>query len=136
MARRKYAKARKGARRVFSLARRGVRRASRAASSVGGLMEIGFSFGYGYARSFLTQNSIAQKGMQLIPFGGDFKDNIFLGLAAYLVNWVLKPTNAMVKLGLRTIVNSEAFLAGAKLRMGASISTTALSTSTVEGDYL
>jgi len=135
MAKRKYSKVKSVARRVYHKARRGVKRSYSAVKSGFGLMEIGFSFGYGYARSYLVNNSLVQKGIAMIP-AGDYSDNVFLGLSAYLINWLLKPTNQYIKLGLRTIVNNESFLAGAKMKMGASISTPALTSPTVSGDYL
>lgn len=135
--RRLYTKVKRAARRVYASARRGVRRSYRASKTAGmSLIDIGFSFGYGYARSFITNNEMFQKGLSMIPFGGDFKDNILLGGAAYVINWLWKPSHHLVKLALRTIVNSEAFLAGAKLRMGASVTTPAITASQTAGDYL
>ena len=123
--RRTYARVKGAARRVYASARRGVRRSYRASKTAGmSLIDIGFSFGYGYARRYLANNEMVQKGMMMIPFGGDYKDNIFFGLGAYLINWLLKPTNQFIKLGLRTVVQSEAFLAGAKASAGASITAT------------
>jgi len=128
MAKRKYNKVRSAGRRVYAFAKRGAKRSYRASKGASmSLLDIGFSFGYGYARSYIVNNSMVQKVISMIPFGGDYKDNIFLGLGAYLVNMLLKPTNHYVKLGLRTIVQNEAFLAGAKMNMGASLTTTVVS---------
>lgn len=118
MAKRKYTRAKAVASRAYSFVRRKARRsyaASRGASM--SLIDVGFSFGYGYARPFLSGNSIVQKGIAMMPVGGAAKDNLFLGLAAYLITWLVKPKNHFVKLGLRTVVQSEAFLAGAKMNM-------------------
>jgi len=139
MAKRRYARVKAAARRVYSYARRKVRRSYSASRSAGmSLIDVGFSFGYGYARGYIVGNELFQKGMNMIPFGGAYKDNIFLGLGAYVINWLLKPTNHFIKLGLRTIVQSEAFLAGAKMNMGYSITNDSQTASATAsgGDYL
>jgi len=96
-------------------------------------MEIGFSFGYGYARGYLLNNSMSQSVLAAIPFGGQYKDNIFLGLGAYLVGWLFKPSG-MVKEALNTVIRSEAFIAGAKMQSGATL--TASTTSASYGGVL
>lgn len=83
-------------------------------------MEIAFSFGYGYARGYLLNNSMTQSVMAAIPFGGQYKDNIFLGLGAYLIGWLVKPTG-MIREALDTVIRSEAFIAGAKMQSGATL---------------
>jgi hypothetical protein len=81
---------------------------------------MGLSFGYGYARGWIVNNSMMQSVMGAVPFGGQYKDNVVLGLGAYLVGWLLKPTG-LVKEALNTIIRSEAFIAGAKMQGGATL---------------
>jgi hypothetical protein len=111
--------------RVASTYRRVKRRASK--SFFGGtrgapasITEMGLSFGYGYARGWIVNNSMMQSVMGAVPFGGQYKDNVVLGLGAYLVGWLLKPTG-LVKEALNTIIRSEAFIAGAKMQGGATL---------------
>lgn len=83
-------------------------------------MEIVYSFGYGYARGYIVNNSTVQGLLAKLPIGGQYKDNIALGLSAYLVGWFLKP-GGMVKELLNTVIRSEAFIAGAKMQGGATM---------------
>lgn len=122
--------------RVRAVARRVRRRTNSFLGRLGSsskLMEIGFSFGYGYVRGWLINNPTTQSIMAMVPFGGQYKDNIFLGLGAYLVGWLLKPSG-YVKEMLDTVIRSEAFIAGAKMQSGATL--TASSTSSYAGVVL
>lgn len=135
----KYSRVRSTARRVYARARHTARKSYTAAKSAGmGLLDIAFSFGYGWGRSYIVGNDLVKKVVGMIPFGGAYKDNLLLGGGAWLINFILRPTNVYVKKGLATIVNSEAFLAGAKVSMGYSITndSQAPSATTGGGDYL
>lgn len=125
--RRRFTRVRAVARRV----RRGVRRFSGLARLP--IMDVAFSFGYGYVRGWIINNPTTQSVMAMVPFGGQYKDNIFLGLGAYLIGWLVKPTG-MVKEFLNTVIRSEAFIAGAKMQSGATL--TASGTSSYGGVLL
>jgi len=120
--RRYYARAKAAVRRVYMGERRRVRRVYSTIRSTIGFVKIGMSFAYGYGRSYLVNNSVAQKVLSWIPFGGEYKTNIVLGLGAYLANWLFKPTNQYIRQALETMVCSEAFLAGSKMASGATLS--------------
>lgn len=135
----KYSKVRSAARRVYARARRGVRKSYTASKSAGmGILDIAFSFGYGYARPYIVGNEMVKKVINMIPFGGAFKDNLLIGGGAWVINFLLKPTNQYVKKALSTIVHGEAFLAGAKMSMGYSLTNDnqAPSATVGGGDYL
>jgi len=107
--------------RARSVGRKVYRRARSVAGRAGlGLIEIAFSFGYGWARGKILNNSLVQQGMALLPVGGMYKENIFLGLGAYLIGLLFKP-QGYFKLGLQTIIRSEAFVAGSKMGSGATL---------------
>lgn len=114
--RRRYSRVRTAARRSYRRARSYV--GSRSAVS---LTEVAFSFGYGYVRGSVL--NAASPLVNMLPFGGQYKDNIALGLGAYVVGWALKPSG-VVKQALNTIIVSEAFIAGAKMQSGATFTST------------
>ena len=117
---------------VVHRARRRVHSFTASRSGPASITEIAFSGAYGYFRSDVV--GFAQPVISMVP-AGDYSDNVTLGLGAYAISYLLKPSNAYVKQGLRTIVLSEAFVAGAKARAGASI-TTSNSQSVANSDYL
>lgn len=101
------------------------RRSRRSGSSGGAgysLREILFSAGYGFVRSDVRD--FASPLIAMVP-AGDYSDNVALAGGAYLAQRFIK--NPLVRQAARTIVVNEAFLAGAKLRAGASITTTSTS---------
>lgn len=124
--RRVYRRAAVGARRVY---RKGARSAGQATS----LLTIGFSFGYGYLRQYITGNQYFQQAIAYLPFGGAYKDNLAIGGLAYLIQRFVKPTNAYIKLALRTIIHDEVFIMGAKMQAGASFTSSSSSSSSSQG---
>lgn len=104
-----------------------VRRYARKAHSIatGGpvsLLSMAFSFGYGYGRQYITNNSMFQtmKGW-LGNVAGAYTDNFILGGLAYGLAWLFRPTNAYIKEALATVVRSEAFLAGQTAAAGGAL---------------
>lgn len=126
------ARKRKRSSSAFGKARRRVRSFTAGRSGPATLTEIGMMGAYGYFRSDVV--SFAAPAINMVP-AGDYSDNVTLGLGAYAVSYFLKPSNAYVKQALRTVVLSEAFIAGAKMRRGASLTTTS-STAQASGEYL
>jgi len=117
-----------------STVRRRVRSFAAGRSGPASLTEIGFSGAYGYFRSDIVD--FAAPLVNMIP-AGDYSDNVALGLGAYAASYLLKPTNPHVKMALRTVVLSEAFVAGAKMRRGASFTTqTAQSAGSPQGAWV
>lgn len=138
MAKRRSSGVRRVARRVAGYAKRGYKRATNfVTAGVVPLLDIGFSFGYGYLRSKISGNSMFQKVLSWVPFGGDYKDNLVLGGLAYAIAYFFKPSNPYVKAGLKTVVLSEAFICGMKMDAGASFTTTnTQAIGKAVGDYL
>lgn len=106
---------------AFRSVRRRVRSFTAGRSAPASLTEIGFFGAYGYFRQDVV--GFAAPLVNMVP-AGDYADNVTLGLGAYAAGYLLKPTNPYVKEALRAVVLSEAFVAGSKMRRGASITTT------------
>lgn len=126
--------ARKRKRSVYQSARRRVRSFTAGRSGPADMKEILFSAGYGYFRRDIVD--FAKPLINMIP-AGDYSDNVALGLGAYAVSYLLKPTDPNIKAALRTVVLNESFVAGSKMRAGASFTTTTTaSASSSSSEYL